>query len=627
MIKKITTNEGIQYKKLTPEEMKAKGILGRLIGPCADFINPTRNGRGYSEQLWENVFNNPIMQEKIKNGVCFGELGHPVDRTEIDMEKIAICLREQPVKNEKGQLCAVFDILDTPNGRILKTLCDYGSTVGVSSRGQGDLITDANGNECVDPDTYECECWDVVLIPAVETARMKYVTEGLDTNKLKMKKALCESLDKATEEEKKIMKETLENLNINLVEEKEEEVKEEKVEDEKVEEAPVEENSTDDKIEQVEETSEIENNSNSEETENKDEEAASNAVSEIDIFTNFLVNNFNSDQVKDVCKILDIDLGLDDEIEESEPEDTKEETKQEDNKEEIPEDTNEEETNEESTEVEEAIDNGTEVLVKSLQEALTEKSNLESNYKQLQEKLAVSDTKVGELTEECDKYKQAVVRLSEMAKSNKDLKANVSKLEESLNEKNEMIKSQQERIARLVKSRKDQVNESNNLTESVNSKVSEINSLNESLNNVKIESENKINALKEELAQKEVNSQKKINELNESLTKAQSIKESYKKLANNAVNKYIDIKATMLGLTSIDIKRKLGESYTLADVDAVCEDLKSYQLNVSKLPFSIDRKVGIRVNESNIKKQINSNAKFNDDDVDDSLLRLARFDN
>ena len=98
------------------------------------------------------------MQEKIKNGVCFGELGHPVDRTEIDMEKIAICLREQPVKNEKGQLCAVFDILDTPNGRILKTLCDYGSTVGVSSRGQGDLITDANGNECVDPDTYECEC-------------------------------------------------------------------------------------------------------------------------------------------------------------------------------------------------------------------------------------------------------------------------------------------------------------------------------------------------------------------------------------------------------------------------------------------------------------------------------------
>lgn len=217
MLKKMKTNEGIQYKKLSPEEMKERGILGRLIGPCADFNNATRNGRKYSEQLWENVFNDPIMQEKIKNGVCFGELGHPEDRTEIDMEKIAVCLREQPVKNEKGQLCAVFDILDTPNGRILKTLCDYGSTVGVSSRGQGDIITDIHGEEAVDPDTYECECWDVVLVPAVESARMTYVKEDLENKKyLKMKKALTESLNNATEEDKKVMKETLSELNIKL---------------------------------------------------------------------------------------------------------------------------------------------------------------------------------------------------------------------------------------------------------------------------------------------------------------------------------------------------------------------------------------------------------------------------
>ena len=52
MIKKLKTNESIQYQKLTPEEMKAKGILGRLVGPCADFINPPRNGRKYSEKLW-----------------------------------------------------------------------------------------------------------------------------------------------------------------------------------------------------------------------------------------------------------------------------------------------------------------------------------------------------------------------------------------------------------------------------------------------------------------------------------------------------------------------------------------------------------------------------------------------
>ena len=66
MLKKMKTNEGIQYKKLSPEEMKERGILGRLIGPCADFNNATRNGRKYSEQLWENVFNDPIMKKKLK---------------------------------------------------------------------------------------------------------------------------------------------------------------------------------------------------------------------------------------------------------------------------------------------------------------------------------------------------------------------------------------------------------------------------------------------------------------------------------------------------------------------------------------------------------------------------------
>ena len=104
------------------------------------------------------------MKEKIANKVCFGELGHPTDREEVDMDKVAICLAEQPTKNDKGQLMAVFDILNTPNGKILKTLCDYGSNIGISSRGSGDLYTDDNGDEAVDPDTYNCECFDVVLI-------------------------------------------------------------------------------------------------------------------------------------------------------------------------------------------------------------------------------------------------------------------------------------------------------------------------------------------------------------------------------------------------------------------------------------------------------------------------------
>ena len=223
MLKESKANEEFEYQRLSPEEQKARGILGRLVGICADFIKPTRNDRKYSEQLWENVFNDPIMKEKIANKCCFGELGHPADRTETDMEKIAICLAEQPVKGSDGKLRAVFDILSTPNGKILKSLCDYGCNIGISSRGEGDLITDYDGQEAVDPETYSCECFDAVLIPAVKEARMKYVTESLEKTRYNktLRTALKESLEKASEEDRKVMEETLNNLNIDLNESQE----------------------------------------------------------------------------------------------------------------------------------------------------------------------------------------------------------------------------------------------------------------------------------------------------------------------------------------------------------------------------------------------------------------------
>ena len=104
-------NDEFEYEKLTQEEQAKRGILGRLKGVIADFKKPTRNGRLYSEELWDKTFENPIMKEKSENRVIFGELGHPADRIETDMEKIAICLAEQPKKGKDGKLYAVFDIL------------------------------------------------------------------------------------------------------------------------------------------------------------------------------------------------------------------------------------------------------------------------------------------------------------------------------------------------------------------------------------------------------------------------------------------------------------------------------------------------------------------------------------
>ena len=205
-----------EYKRLSPEEQEKRGILGRLVGPIADYLHETRNNRLYSEKLWEKVFANPIMKEKIKNRCVFGELGHPTDRTEIDIEKVALCLAEEPKKSSDGKLYGVFDILNTPCGKILKSLCDYGCNIGISSRGSGDTFINGKGQEEVDADSYECECWDAVLLPAVESARLQYVTESVSPDNKTLKKALNEELNKATDSERKVMVETLKSLNINL---------------------------------------------------------------------------------------------------------------------------------------------------------------------------------------------------------------------------------------------------------------------------------------------------------------------------------------------------------------------------------------------------------------------------
>jgi len=218
MLEALKKNESFSYKKLSAEEMAARGILGRLVGPCADFTIPTRNGRKYGESLWENVFSDEIVLEKINSKCLFGEFGHPTDREEVDPDKIAIALTEIPKKNADGQLEACFDILDTPSGRILKTVCDHGAHIGISSRGSGDIIEEY-GEEIVDPNTYYFECFDAVLLPAVKQARLNYMHESVDTKALKLRKALTEQLEKATEDDKKIMKETLKNLNIELEEE------------------------------------------------------------------------------------------------------------------------------------------------------------------------------------------------------------------------------------------------------------------------------------------------------------------------------------------------------------------------------------------------------------------------
>lgn len=207
------TNNNLTFRPLSQAEKQQRGILGRLSGPVASCVTATRNGRKYTEELWDKAFNSPIVQEMFKSGGVFGELGHPEDRNETDITKIAISMPEPPKKDKNGQLITYVDILDTPCGQIAYQLAKYGFKFGISSRGEGEVNEDWSGDETVDPDTYTLNAFDLVLLPACKNARLTF-TESYNTEK-PFKQSLTEALEKASEEDRKIMEEVLNNLEID----------------------------------------------------------------------------------------------------------------------------------------------------------------------------------------------------------------------------------------------------------------------------------------------------------------------------------------------------------------------------------------------------------------------------
>lgn len=204
MGKKVLIETRMNSLKLNESKAPKKGCLGRLEGVCADFKNPTRNGRLYPIDLWKKVFDDSLFKESLQNKTLFGELDHPEDRFEPLISEACVVMTDYTIDEDKGLIYGGFDILDTPKGRILKSIVDYGSVVGVSSRGQGDIIESADG-ERVDEDSYEFACFDVVSTPAVEKARQNVMESIKRVKDVSFKESINKQIEDA---------ETVADLNI-----------------------------------------------------------------------------------------------------------------------------------------------------------------------------------------------------------------------------------------------------------------------------------------------------------------------------------------------------------------------------------------------------------------------------
>ena len=271
-----------------------------------------------------------------------------------------------------------------------------------------------------------------------------------------------------------------------------------------------------------------------------------------------------------------------------------------------------------------AEDNGA-YLVKELQNQIKENKELKESYKAAQEQLSVCYAKEAKYQEMIEKANQSSLNEETINNLNSEIKI----LKEQLESKEKQLIRTRERCSQLTEAAKKKDTENVKiLNESMNSSKLEIRNLTEKLSKEKADSQKQINSLKESLAEAEKNSSIKNNEYSAKIQKAKSIVEKYKTIAQNTLNRYIESKAVMLGVSSDDIKKRLTENYNLDDIDQVCEDLQGYQLALSKLPIVLKEdmnKGSIKVKVTESKEPIRPKTGF-DDEVDASLLRMAGLD-
>lgn len=581
--------EALQMQPLTDEEKNKRHILARLYGPIATTRESTRNGRKYNKELWERALSDEIFKEKLATKSLFLELGHPADREETDMTCVCACIPEMP-KIVNDDLYAYVDILDTPNGKLLKTLCDYGFVPGISSRGSGDIMA----NDEVDPETFFLETWDIVQLPAVKKARLA-MCESFDGKK-PLKAVLQESLDTANAEDKKIMKESLDNLNITLTEDANIIATPENIED-----IPACPNDTlDEDVEPVDEPAE--------ETPAEQPAIETEVAQTAETVGDFL--NELADYDKELpleWKPIVIDdveyqitaIGFDDGEEGKIVANVSYAPSKEENTINDEEAVTEEPTAEEpETTMEDASDAGDDEVIESLKEAVRQKDLLEAEVKDLKNQKTVSDAEVSGLKEELEKYKGGFIRVSELASKSTSLEKENRSLNEQLASKDTEIKDLKKKVENHI-----------GLTESVDAKDAKIKELSEKLAKVQAEAEETEKSLNEALATS-----------NRKASDRTNLAKSYKAKYDAVLERYVANKAKMLGVRPQDITGKLAENYSLDDIDNVCNDL----LSEGRPQFGL---VGgnprVRVTESVGKSERKKLDPDNGYDIDDDLLILA----
>lgn len=173
---KLTANE------LHESSMKNNGrmIVKNMKIQQAD--QPNKNRRIYPRSVLEReartLFENC---RRIESRGIIGELDH-FDNSQINLKNA--CLGVLDYRWKGNDMLGDVEILNTPNGNILKEIITAGYVPGISSRGMGSVKELHEGEDDVvevDED-FELVCWDAVSDPSSHNAYFKEIREGININ-------------------------------------------------------------------------------------------------------------------------------------------------------------------------------------------------------------------------------------------------------------------------------------------------------------------------------------------------------------------------------------------------------------------------------------------------------------
>ena len=164
--------ETVEEVKLITEEKNGVKTL-YIQGPFLVAEMKNKNGRVYPVGTMKREVDR-YNEEYVMKNRAFGELGHP-DSPSINLDRVSHLITG--LKQEGNQWIGKAKILETPMGKIAKSLMEGGATLGVSSRGMGSLKME-NGVNVVQDDYYLATAADIVADPSAPGAFVQGIMEN-----------------------------------------------------------------------------------------------------------------------------------------------------------------------------------------------------------------------------------------------------------------------------------------------------------------------------------------------------------------------------------------------------------------------------------------------------------------